>query len=106
VVNQFTVAARVSAVICSPIWGVHDVAAEGFLLRRGHVICSGVSDATGANPLVAAAFRFRVSDGTLCGDMCTTQTPWSRRQSAGGLQITDMCVVLMRALWSGLGQSW
>jgi hypothetical protein len=66
---------------------------------HGHVICSGMSDAARANSLVAAAFRFRVSDGTLCGDMCTTQTPWSRRQSVGGLQITDMGGLAVSDVW-------
>jgi hypothetical protein len=50
---------RRAVVICSPIWGVHDVAAEGFLLRRGHVICSGVSD---ADALVAPTICGRTSD--------------------------------------------
>ena len=68
-----------SRLICSPFWGVHDMADVAFELRRGHVIRSGVSDAARANPLVAAAFWFRASNEMLCGDMCPTQTPWSRR---------------------------
>lgn len=44
-----------TAVVCSPPWGVHDVADVAFEPHRGHVIRSGVSDVARANPLVAAA---------------------------------------------------
>ncbi len=47
-----------------------------------------MSDAVRANPLVVAAFRFCVWDGTLYGDMRPTQTPTSDEGSRQGLQIT------------------
>jgi hypothetical protein len=44
------------AVISSSLWGVYDVADEGYLLRRGHVICSFVSNAARHKPPCRCGF--------------------------------------------------
>jgi len=53
--------ARIPAVISSRLWGVYDVADEGYLVRRGHVICSMSPTQPETNLLVVAVFRFCVS---------------------------------------------
>src|SRR6266536_5687935 len=53
--------ARSAAVISSRLWGVYDVADEGYLVRRGHVICSMSPTQPETNLLVVAVFRFCVS---------------------------------------------
>lgn len=57
--------ARVAAAISTRRPGVDDVADEGDLFRRGHVISSDVSDVAEHEPLLVDAFRFCVSYGTL-----------------------------------------
>src|SRR5215472_14815726 len=51
-----TPSAQVTAVISSSLWRVYDVADEAYLLRRGHVICSNVSDAARHKPPCRCCF--------------------------------------------------
>jgi hypothetical protein len=58
---QRQITAHRAAVISSSLWGVYDVADEGYLIRRGHVICNMCPTQPDTNLLVVAVFRFCVS---------------------------------------------
>jgi hypothetical protein len=47
--------AQVAAVISSPLWSVSDVADEGVLTRRGHVLLSGVRSVADVAVCLAAS---------------------------------------------------
>jgi hypothetical protein len=81
-----TDAHAITAVICSPLLGVHHVAVAAFELRRGHVIRSGVSGVTRA---CARAVFWSSSTATQppmpqsgCRAMAPA-APGARRQSVG-----------------------
>ncbi len=80
-------AARVAAVISSPLWGVSDVALRAFELRSGRVILSGVYDAPGSDvtymtcvyPLVSALLSSEPCPEPHVSDMSQTQKPLMTR---------------------------